>query len=137
MHQEIIEVSPRAAGLHEVSREVAAVVSRASVHTGSCHVFVQHTSASLLIQENADPSARADLELFFARLAPEGEAWYTHTAEGLDDMPAHLRSALTRTSELIPVVSGRLGLGTWQGLYLFEHRRRPGRRRLVVTVSGA
>lgn len=137
MHQELIEVSPRAAGLHEVTRQVAEVVARADVHTGSCHVFVQHTSASLLIQENADPSARADLEAFFQRIAPEGEAWYTHTAEGLDDMPAHLRAALTRTSELIPVVQGRLGLGTWQGLYLFEHRHRPGRRRLVVTVSGA
>jgi len=137
MHQEIIEVVPRAAGLLEVSREVAEVVARAEVHTGCCHVFVQHTSASLLIQENADPSARADLETFFERLAPEGEAWYTHTAEGLDDMPAHLRSALTRTNESIPVVAGRLGLGTWQGIYLFEHRHRPGRRRLVVTVSGA
>lgn len=136
MHQEIIEVAPRSAGLLEISRDVAEVVARAEVHTGSCHVFVQHTSASLLIQENADPSARADLESFFERLAPEGEAWYTHTAEGLDDMPAHLRSALTRTSEIIPVVAGRLGLGTWQGIYLFEHRRRPSRRRLVITVSG-
>lgn len=99
-------------------------------------MFVQHTSASLLIQENADPSARADLETFFARLAPEDEAWHTHTAEGPDDMPAHLRAALTNTSESIPVVEGRLGLGTWQGLYLFEHRRRAHRRRLVVTVSG-
>ncbi len=137
MHQEIIEVAPRGAGLHEVSEEIAAVVARADVHTGSCHVFVQHTSASLLIQENADPSARADLETFFQRIAPEGAPWYTHTAEGLDDMPAHLRSALTRTSELIPVVAGRLGLGTWQGIYLFEHRHRPGRRRLIVTVTGA
>ena len=136
MHQETIEIEPRAAGLHEISQAVAGVVARAGIHTGSCHVFVQHTSASLLIQENADPSARADLESFFERIAPEGAAWYTHTAEGLDDMPAHLRAALTRTSELIPVVAGRLGLGTWQGIYLFEHRHRPGRRRLVVTVSG-
>ena len=106
------------------------------VACGLCHLFVQHTSASLLIQENADPSARADLETYFARLAPHDEPWYTHTAEGSDDMPAHLRAALTQTSEQIPVVEGRLGLGTWQGLYLFEHRDRSGTRRIVVTVQG-
>lgn len=134
--QEVLQLPPRGPGLHEVTAKVAAVVSASGVARGLCHVFVQHTSASLLIQENADPSARADLETFFERLAPEDEDWHTHTAEGSDDMPAHLRAALTNTSESIPVVEGRLGLGTWQGLYLFEHRRRGHRRRLVVTISG-
>ncbi|MGE0711812.1 MAG: secondary thiamine-phosphate synthase enzyme YjbQ [Planctomycetota bacterium] len=124
------------AGLREITGEVEEVVARAGLETGLCHVFVQHTSASLLIQENADPSARRDLEEFFRRVAPEREPWYTHTTEGPDDMPAHLRAALTSTSELIPVVRGRLGLGTWQGLYLFEHRRRASARSLVVTVWG-
>lgn len=134
--QEVLQLPPTGPGLHEVTAKVAAVVSASGVARGLCHVFVQHTSASLLIQENADPSARADLETFFERLAPEDEDWHTHTAEGSDDMPAHLRAALTNTSESIPVVEGRLGLGTWQGLYLFEHRRRGHRRRLVVTISG-
>lgn len=136
VHQRVLEVAPRGRGLLEITAEVAEVVVAAGVRAGLCHLFVQHTSASLLIQENADPSARADLEAFFARLAPEGDPAYTHTAEGVDDMPAHLRAALTQVSEQVPVVSGRLALGTWQGIYLFEHRRRPGRRRVVVTVFG-
>lgn len=136
VHQRVLEVAPRARGLLEITAEVAEVVAAAGVRTGLCHLFVQHTSASLLIQENADPSARADLEAFFARLAPEGDPAYTHTAEGPDDMPAHLRTALTQVSEQVPVANGRLALGTWQGIYLFEHRRRPGRRRVVVTVLG-
>lgn len=136
IHQEEVTLASAGPGLHEVTRQVARVVEAAGVTTGLCHVFVQHTSASLLIQENADPSARADLETFFKRLAPESEGWHTHTAEGPDDIPAHLRAALTSTSEQIPVVRGRLGLGTWQGLYLFEHRRRAHARRLTVTVWG-
>ena len=135
-HQEVLTFEPRGPGLLEITNDVARVVERARVPRGLCNVFVQHTSASLVIQENADPSARRDLEAFFERLAPEGAAWYTHTAEGPDDCPAHLRSALTRTSEQIPVVDARLGLGTWQGLYLFEHRHRPGTRRVVVSVLG-
>lgn len=135
-HQEILSVRPAGPGLKEISQDVAKVVERAGIQIGLCHVFLQHTSASLLIQENADPSARADLEAFFKRLAPENEPWYTHTTEGPDDMPAHLRAALTHTSEQIPVIAGRLGLGTWQGLYLFEHRRRPEHRRVVVHVWG-
>lgn len=134
--QEVLQLPPAGPGLHEVTREVAAVVADSRVGAGLCHVFVQHTSASLLIQENADPSAREDLETFFERLAPPNAPWYTHTAEGPDDMPAHLRSALTNTSESIPVVAGQLGLGTWQGLYLFEHRTRARGRRLVITISG-
>ena len=135
-YQQSLQFQPRGPGLLEITGEVAEVVRAAGIGQGLCHVFLQHTSASLLIQENADPSARADLEAFFERLAPTGAAWYTHTAEGPDDMPAHLRAALTQVSEQVPVVEGRLGLGTWQGLYLFEHRRRPGTRRVVVTVQG-
>ncbi len=134
--QETLTLSPPGRGLHEVTGEVAAVVARSGVQTGICLAFLQHTSASLVIQENADPSARRDLEQWFLRAAPDGDPAYTHTAEGPDDMPAHIRAALTSTSEQIPVVAGRLGLGTWQGLYLFEHRTHPGRRRLVVTVWG-
>jgi secondary thiamine-phosphate synthase enzyme len=136
MHQETLCLGSGRPGLHNVTRDVARVVEKAQIDVGLCSVFVQHTSASLLIQENADPSARADLERYFELLAPEGEPWYTHTAEGPDDMPAHLRAALTNTSEQIPVTGGRLALGTWQGLYLFEHRRRSSDRRLVVTVWG-
>jgi len=101
-----------------------------------CHVFVRHTSCSLCIQENADPSARHDLERWLERLAPEGDPRYTHTAEGPDDMPSHLRALVTRTSEAIPVADGRLALGTWQGIYLCEHRARPHRRTLLVHVIG-
>jgi secondary thiamine-phosphate synthase enzyme len=135
-HQETLNISPRGRGLHEITGEVSGVVGRASVGTGLCLVFVPHTSASLLIQENADPSARQDLERWFERVAPDGDPQHRHTAEGPDDMPSHIRTALTSTSETIPVVDGQLGLGTWQGLYLFEHRLRPGRRQVVVHVWG-
>jgi len=135
-HQERLSLPAGGRGLHEITDRVAAVVGASDVTTGVCLVFVQHTSASLVIQENADPSARRDLEAYFERIAPEGDPAYTHTAEGPDDMPAHLRAALTHTSEQIPVVDGRLGLGTWQGLYLFEHRRRASGRRVVVHVWG-
>ena len=136
VHQEHLRVGGAGPGLSEFTSALQGVVARSGIRTGLCHLFLQHTSASLVIQENADPSARADLEAFFARLAPEGDPAYTHTSEGLDDMPAHLRAALTHTSETIPVVEGRLGLGTWQGVYLFEHRHRAGPRRLVVSVWG-
>ncbi len=124
------------AGLHEITGEVARVVASSGVSTGLCHVFVRHTSASLLIQENADASARRDLEAAFGRLAPESASLYSHSSEGPDDMPAHVRAALTSTSETIPVAAGRLALGTWQGLYLFEHRHAARPRSLVVTVTG-
>src|SRR5262245_36774211 len=118
--QREIAAAPRGPGLHEITGEVSRVVRESGVKTGLCHVFVRHTSASLLIQENADPSARRDLEESFRRLAPENAPHYTHTAEGDDDMPSHIRAALTSTSETIPIVEGALALGTWQGLYLFE-----------------
>jgi secondary thiamine-phosphate synthase enzyme len=119
-----------------VTREVAAVVARSGVRTGLCTVFVQHTSASLVIQENADPRVLADLGRWMAELAPESRDW-EHDDEGPDDMPAHARSVLTRTSESLPIASGALGLGTWQALYLWEHRQRPHSRRLLVTVLGS
>ncbi len=122
-------------GLIDITSDVEDVVRSSGVADGLCTVFVQHTSASLVIQENADPSARRDLEAWLARLVPEDDSLYTHTAEGPDDMPAHVKSALTATSLGVPVASGRLALGTWQGIYLWEHRHRGGARRVLVHVS--
>lgn len=122
-------------GLHEFTEAVASVVREADVHDGLCTVFITHTSASLTIQENADPSARRDLEAFLTRLVPEDDPLYTHTLEGPDDMPAHVKAALTATSLSIPIEDGRLALGTWQGIYLWEHRRRAATREVVVHVG--
>ncbi len=124
-------------GLHEITREVQAVVRKGNCRAGLCTVMITHTSASLLIQENADPSASRDLQAWFDRLAPDGDRRYTHTSEGPDDMPSHLRSAVTRSSETIPVARGRLQLGTWQGLFLFEHRWDPHVRQLLVHLQGS
>lgn len=123
-------------GLHEITRQVQDVVGAAGVAEGLCTLFVQHTSASLVVQENADPSARRDLERWLDRLVPDGDPLYTHRDEGDDDMPAHVKAALTATSLAIPVIRGRAALGTWQGVYLWEHRRR-GRDRSVVVHVGA
>lgn len=120
----------------DITRAVAEAVARAQVTVGLATVFVHHTSASLLINENADPDVRGDLERFMARLVPDGDRLFRHTAEGPDDMPAHVRSVLTATSLSIPVADGRLDLGTWQGVYLWEHRTAPHRRRISVTVVG-
>ncbi|MEL6905860.1 MAG: secondary thiamine-phosphate synthase enzyme YjbQ, partial [Planctomycetota bacterium] len=119
--QETLVVPTRGRGLVEISDAVARIAAESGVDVGLCVVFCRHTSASLVIQENADPSARRDLEAWFERIAPDGDPRYSHDAEGPDDMPAHLRSAVTKTSETIPVTSGRLALGTWQGLFLFVH----------------
>jgi secondary thiamine-phosphate synthase enzyme len=121
-------------GLHEITGSVAQVVAESGVREGLCHLFIRHTSASLVVNENYDPSVRADLEAFLERLVPEGEAYYTHTTEGDDDMPSHIKSLLTSVSLSLPVMDGRLGLGTWQGIYLWEHRDRPTEREIVVTV---
>ena len=120
----------------EISDEVAAIVARSGVRTGTVTVFVRHTSASLVIMENADPSARRDLEVFFDKLVPENTPWFVHTLEGPDDMPSHIKMALTRTSETVPFANGRLLLGTWQGIFLWEHRRSAHSRHVVVTVLG-
>jgi secondary thiamine-phosphate synthase enzyme len=131
----ILTVSTPGAGLHEITREVSRWVGEQGLTTGLLTVFCRHTSASLLIQENADPDVRADLADFFARLAPESSA-YRHQDEGPDDMPAHLRAALTQAQLSIPLTAGRLALGTWQGIYLFEHRDRPHRREIVLHLIG-
>lgn len=122
-------------GLVEFTASVAAFVARSGVRSGLCTVFCRHTSASLIIQENADPSAQRDLERWLNRLVPEGDPLYTHTAEGPDDMPAHIKAALTATSIGVPIVDGRLALGTWQGIYLWEHRRGAHLRQIVLHIS--
>jgi secondary thiamine-phosphate synthase enzyme len=135
--QEVLEVRTLGRGLTDLTPRLREAVGRSGVTTGLCVVFCAHTSCSLVVQENADPSAARDLLAFLARLAPDGDPRHTHTAEGPDDMPAHLRAAMTRTSESIPVVGGRLALGTWQAVYLVEHRLRPHEREVVVHVTGA
>ncbi len=122
-------------GLHDFTSRVAAVVDQSGVEDGLCSLFLQHTSASLLIQENADPSARHDLENWLNRLVQEHDPIYTHTLEGSDDMPAHIKTALTSVTLAIPIVDGRLALGTWQGIYLWEHRRRGGQRSVIVHIG--
>jgi len=133
---ERFEVETRGKGLYEVTARLEKFVVGEGIWQGQVTVFVRHTSASLVIMENADPSARRDLELYFERLVPEDTAYFEHTEEGADDMPSHIRMALTRTCEVIPVVDGRLVLGTWQGVFLFEHRRRPHRRQIVMSLVG-
>jgi len=134
--QEGLEVRTRGRGFIEVTERVAGLVRDSGIRTGLCVVACQHTSCSLVIQENADPSARLDMERWLEKIAPENDPAYTHTAEGPDDMPSHLRAMVTRTSETIVIADGRLALGTWQGLYLCEHRRAPHTRRLLVHLQG-
>jgi secondary thiamine-phosphate synthase enzyme len=122
-------------GLEEITTEVQAQVRAAAITDGLCTLFVRHTSASLVIQENADPSAKKDLERWLARLVPEGDPFYTHDTEGPDDMPAHIKAALTATSLSIPILNGKLALGTWQGIYLWEHRRRGGNREVLIHIG--
>lgn len=136
VHQRTLEIATRGRGFTDITGEIAAVVAESGAAVGLCSVFIQHTSASLVIQENADPAVLRDLARWMERLAPESDG-YEHDAEGPDDMPSHIRSAITRTAEVIPVAERRLSLGTWQGVYLWEHRAAPHRRRVVVTVSGA
>ena len=131
-----MHVETRGQGLYEITGTVSRWVREHELKAGLLTVFIQHTSASLVIQENADPDVVADLKDFFARLAPEGDRRYRHTVEGPDDMPAHIRAALTATQLSIPVHQGRLALGTWQGLYLFEHRAAAHRRNVVLHLSG-
>ena len=130
-----LEVRTRGKGLHEITEAVQGSVGRSGLREGLCTVMIQHTSASLTIQENADPSARRDLEDWLERNVPEGDPNFTHTAEGPDDMPSHIRAALTATTLSIPVEDGRLALGTWQGVYLWEHRRRGSVRRCVIHLG--
>ena len=131
-----IEVATRGKGTYEITDEVEDIVRESGVHTGTVTVFVAHTSASLVIMENADPSARADLHAFFDHLVPKDTPYFVHTYEGADDMPSHIRMVLTRTSEVIPIVNGRAALGTWQGVFVFEHRVAAHRRRVELVVVG-
>jgi secondary thiamine-phosphate synthase enzyme len=132
---EELTVETAGQGLIEITGLLTPIISQSNLEQGLCTVFVTHTSASLIIQENADPSARRDLERWLNRLVPENDGLYTHTTEGTDDMPAHIKAMLTSTSLSIPFINGRPGLGTWQGVYLWEHRRRGSRRRLLVHLG--
>ena len=136
-HASSFQVRTRGKGTYEVSSQVGAIVAASGITTGQCTVFVRHTSASLIFMENADPSARTDLHGFFNRLVPENEPWFIHTCEGPDDMPSHIRMVLTGCSLTIPVLTGDLALGTWQGIFLFEHRDAPHTREIAVSVVGA
>ena len=135
-HTESFSVRTRGKGTYEITGEVARIVRESGIATGTATVFIQHTSASLIIYENADPSARTDLHEFFERLVPEDQDYFIHTDEGSDDMPSHLRMVLTRTSEVIPVAERRMMLGTWQGIFIFEHRCAPHTRTIAVSVVG-
>ncbi|MBA1147235.1 YjbQ family protein [Ectothiorhodospiraceae bacterium WFHF3C12] len=137
MYQTSIECGTSGRGTTEITRDVAEAVRASGVKTGLCHVFIRHTSASLIITENADPAVRRDLDRFMARLVPDGDTLFEHDAEGPDDMPAHVRSVLTQTALTIPVTDGRPALGTWQGVFVWEHRTGAHRRNLIVTVSGS
>ncbi|MEO1593462.1 MAG: secondary thiamine-phosphate synthase enzyme YjbQ [Cyanobacteria bacterium J06632_22] len=134
-YQTVLRLKSRGKSLQRFTHEVEAAVRDAGVNTGLCSLFLRHTSASLVIQENADPDVLADMETFLSQLVPEGQQ-YRHSTEGPDDMPAHIRTALTHTSEQIPIVNGRLGLGTWQGIYLWEHRQHAHHREVIVHITG-
>jgi len=131
-----IEVRTNGKGLYEVTGEVQLKIDQHGTKDGTVTVFVQHTSCSVIIMENADPTARHDLEEFFDRLVPENADYFAHNSEGSDDMPSHIRMVLTRTSETVPIINGKMQLGTWQGIFLFEHRRASHRRRISLTIIG-
>lgn len=134
-HHEL-RVRTKGRGLYDITSEISAAVGKVKIADGICTVFIEHTSASLVVQENADPSVRRDMEKWIEKIAPEDPRAYEHDAEGPDDMPSHLRSSITRTSETFPIRNGRLALGTWQGVYVWEHRRHGHDRRVTVTVLG-
>ncbi|NWK56357.1 YjbQ family protein [Verrucomicrobiaceae bacterium N1E253] len=135
-YSESFTLATRGKGTYEITEQVARAVGESGIQTGTVTVFVRHTSASLVMMENADPSARTDMEAYFDRLVPEDEPYFTHTYEGADDMPSHIRMVLTRSSEVIPVVAGSMTLGTWQGIFLFEHRKAPHQRSISVVLVG-
>jgi len=136
VHHDQLEVRSHGKGLYEITDDVQSKIDKSRVRNGTVTVFVQHTSCSIVIMENADPTAQRDLEEFFDRLVPEDADYFTHDAEGSEDMPSHIRMVLTRTSETVPVMDGKMQLGTWQGIFLFEHRRAPNRRKLFLTIMG-
>jgi len=134
--QQVIQIETKGRGLHEITQNINKVIESSGINTGLCNIFIRHTSASILIQENADPDVQKDLEYFFGKLVPENDLGYTHTCEGADDMPSHIRSAITNTSEQIPLSSGKMLLGTWQGIFLWEHRIACKKRTVIVHISG-
>ena len=136
VHHDRLEVRSQGKGLYEITDDVQSKIDKSEVRNGTVTVFVQHTSCSIVIMENADPTARRDLEEFFDRLVPEDADYFAHSSEGSDDMPSHIRMVLTRTSETVPIADGKMQLGTWQGIFLFEHRREPHRRKIFVTIMG-
>ena len=136
MQQLEVQIDTRGRGTYDLTRRIAEAVRASGIRIGLCHVFLRHTSASLMLCENADPAVLRDLEAFMSRLAPDGDPLFTHTAEGPDDMPAHVRSVLTHADLNVPIRDGRCDLGTWQGIYLWEHRQAPHQRRITVTISG-
>jgi len=136
VYHDQLEVRSHGKGLYEITDDVQSKIDKSGVRNGTVTVFVQHTSCSIVVMENADPTARRDLEKFFDRLVPENADYFTHDAEGGDDMPSHIRMVLTRTSETVPVMDGKMQLGTWQGVFLFEHRRAPHGRRVFLTIMG-
>jgi len=136
VHHEQLEVRTKGKGLYEITDEVESKIEKCGIRNGAVTVFVQHTSCSIVIMENADRTARHDLEEFFNRLVPEDADYFTHDSEGSDDMPSHIRMVLTRTSETVPIADGKMQLGTWQGIFIFEHRRAPHRRKIFVTIIG-
>jgi len=136
IRQEELSVSTSGRGTYDLSNDIQQAVATSGIGTGICHVFVQHTSASLMLCENADPAVRQDLETFMQRHAPDGDPMFTHTDEGPDDMPAHVRSVLTQSDLNLPISEGQCALGVWQGVYLWEHRLAPHRRKVILTISG-
>ena len=136
VHHDQLEVRTHGKGLYEITEDVQSKIDNRRVQNGTVTLFVQHTSSSIVIMENADPTARRDLEEFFDRLVPEEADYFTHDAEGSDDMPSHIRMVLTRTSETVPIADRKMQLGTWQGIFLFEHRRSPHRRKIFITILG-
>jgi secondary thiamine-phosphate synthase enzyme len=136
VHHDQLEVRTHGKGLYEITEDVQSKIDNRRVQNGTVTLFVQHTSSSIVIMENADPTARRDLEEFFDRLVSEDADYFTHDAEGSDDMPSHIRMVLTRTSETVPIADGKMQLGTWQGIFLFEHRRSPHRRKIFITIIG-
>ena len=136
VHQEQFDVRTNGKGTYEITDDVQAKIEKCRARNGTVTVFIRHTSCSIIMMENADPTARHDLEEFLNRLVPEDTDYFTHGSEGSDDMPSHIRMVLTRTSETVPIIEGKMQLGTWQGIFLFEHRRAPHRRKVSITIIG-
>ncbi len=136
MKQHQLQIDTAGRGTYDLSADIQSVVKKSGITSGMCHVFIRHTSASLMISENADPAVLRDLEAFMSKQVPDGDPMYTHTQEGPDDMPSHVRSILTKCDLNVPIQGGQCALGTWQGIYLWEHRHAPHQRKVIVTVQG-